>query len=143
MALSDQRQSGNLISPTVGKIQFLKRGFSIQLESVDYDQNGIALTGFVGNPTSLLVTNLTLVFTARKPLRLSKDAYLKQRHGMEASHFPGGDVIGSGQTKPIAALMSGTRAPFAVTIPNVKQSSDGLDLTVSFSGERYSYGFRD
>lgn len=46
--------------------------------------------------------------------------------------------IGSGQTT-VRYLGPGKTASFSMTIPNVKQTSDGIQIVVSFSGERYGY----
>jgi hypothetical protein len=44
-------------------------------------------------------------------------------------------------TNPITSLSPGGRQPFNITIPNVKQTKEGIRLVVVFTGgERYSYG---
>jgi hypothetical protein len=119
----------------IGTIQFMHRGYSIQLDSVRYDANGLYLKGFIGNPTNLWISNLTLNFKAGKL--------------NPAGEWKAGDVsseatiVGAGQTSSIASLSSGSRAPFEVTIPNVRQVPSPADqptIYMWFSGERYSYG---
>jgi hypothetical protein len=48
------------------------------------------------------------------------------------------DPIGVAQAK-VPVVMPGSTAEFRATIPNVRQTSEGIDLVVWFSGERYSY----
>ena len=49
-----------------------------------------------------------------------------------------GIEIGSGQAD-IGYLGPGRTAAFSLTIPNVKQTPDGLQIVASFTGERYNY----
>lgn len=39
----------------------------------------------------------------------------------------------------VGVLNPGSTAFFEVTIPNVQQTSDNIEVAVSFSGERYQY----
>jgi hypothetical protein len=121
------------INTKVGEIQFLRRGYSIVLEGVNYTQDGLRLKGYVGNPTNLSISNLTLNFRAYKPLDEYRYDYLKRSGRFKM------DPIGEAQSSPIASLAPGTIELFEVTIPNVKQTKDGIRLTVSFFGERYGY----
>ncbi|HXO43349.1 MAG TPA: hypothetical protein VN999_18000 [Thermoanaerobaculia bacterium] len=126
-------QKGAEIEPTVGAIQFLQPGYSLELERVDYGSNGLSLNGHLGNHTLLWLSSLTLNFGARKQL---SDKELSPED--PASSWLGPDVIGTGQASPIATLGPGMRASFAVTIPNVSQK-ERATLIVWFSGERYQY----
>ena len=128
----------NVITPDVGTIQFLKRGgYSIQLDTAKYTNEGLELAGFVGNPTNLWVSNLSLKFSAQKELYQYRDDYDKD----EFSFYFGPQAIGEAQSSPIMSLTPGGRQPFNVTIPNVKQTKEGIRLVVVFTGgERYSYG---
>ena len=126
----------DVIEPKVGTIQFLRRGFSIELERVNYSPAGLELQGFIGNPTNLWITQLTLDFWAYH--RAMKDKFTATPWDDRWFFLP--DSIGHAQSPTIPLLSPGERARFAVTIPNVAQTKDGFELTVSFSGERYSYG---
>ena len=127
----------NAITPDVGTIQFLKRGgYSIQLEAAKYTNEGLQLEGYVGNPTNIWVSNLSLKFSAQKNLYQYRDDFDKD----EFSFYFGPPAIGEAQCSPITSLTPGARQPFNVTIPNVKQTKEGIRLVVAFTGERYSYG---
>jgi hypothetical protein len=124
------------ITPDVGTIQFLKRGFSIELESIKYTADGLYLKGFIGNPLILWVSTLTIKFTVTKPLYEYKDEFAAKPYFF----FIGLQPIGEAQTSPIASLAPKTKVPFEVTIPNVKQTKEGIRIAVAFTGERYAYG---
>jgi hypothetical protein len=49
------------------------------------------------------------------------------------------DQIGQAQAPTIPVLAPGEQEPFEITIPNVTQQTDGLELVVTFPGEIYSY----
>jgi hypothetical protein len=49
--VSDYENSIDLLSPDVGVIQFMKHGYSVRFDSVNYNANGLELTGTIGNPT--------------------------------------------------------------------------------------------
>lgn len=140
VAANADSASANRIRPDVGTIQFLRSGYSIQLESVAYNANGMYLAGCIGNPTNLWLSNLTIRFTARPPFYLAREAFMKAAPDSFERLYVSADKIGSAQTKPIARLGPGTCERFDVTVPNVKQTKDGVDVRVSFTGERYSYG---
>lgn len=125
---------GNTISIEVGVIQFLERGYSVHLESVDYTEAGLVVTGRIGNPTNLWISSLTLNFRAVRPEYTAREEYLKK----EFRFFLGPEEIGKAQTF-IGLVEPGRTAPFRLTIPNVKQTSERIQLVVKFSGERYSY----
>ena len=131
---------GDVISTEVGVIQFLKRGYSIAFDSAQYIQDGLVLTGRVGNPTNLLISTLTLDFTARCPIYTAREKYLRSKmrflYALYKNFEP--DIIGKAQVS-VGILGPGSTAGFRVTIPNVKQTSEATELLVSFSGERYSY----
>lgn len=124
------------ITPDVGTIQFLKRGYSIELESVKYTGEGLTLKGFIGNATNLSLTNLTLKFTVTKPLYAYRDEF----RSSDWFFFFGLQPIGEAQTSPIESLLPRSKGPFEVTIPNVKQTKEGVRIELRFTGERYSYG---
>jgi hypothetical protein len=137
LAVRTKDQEEDAITTDVGTIQFMKRGYSIQLENVKYTVDGLALKGFVGNPLNLSLTNLTLKFTATKPLYAYRDDYRSDEFGF----LFGPQSIGEAQTAPIVSLAPRSREAFEVTIPNVKQIKEGVRIVVRFTGERYSYGF--
>jgi hypothetical protein len=132
--VTDYNAAEDFVQPTVNTIQFLRRGYSIFLERVEYTQNGLVLSGQVGNPTHLWISSLALNFSARPyPYKI--------REKWDKSGFPWWDAdwnIGTAQTT-VGALNPGSTTPFEVTIPNVKQTSDTIQIAVSFSGERYQY----
>ncbi len=136
-------RSASEIQPTVGTIQFITRGFSIELGTVSYTSEGLQLAGFVGNPTNLTVHGLSLTFTAKSyMLSPTRDTFLKNPPPDigDLVLIPSHPEIGHAQSAPTPVLLPGTRAPFSVAVPNVKQSTDGIRLEVAFSGaERYSY----
>jgi hypothetical protein len=126
----------NVITPDVGVIQFLKRGgYSIQLNTVKFTGDGLHLEGLIGNPTHLWLSNLSLKFLATKNLYEYQDDFAKD----EFSFFFGPQAVGEAQCSPISSLSPGGTQPFEVTIPNVKQTKNGIRMTVAFTGERYSY----
>ena len=67
------------IIPDVGTIQFLRRGYSIEIEAAKYTADGLTLQGSVGNPLNLTLHNLTLKFTARFRWK-SAQSYAPQSH---------------------------------------------------------------
>ena len=134
-AAVQSKSDESAIAPEVGTIQFMKRGYSIHLENVRYGADGLSLKGHIGNPLNLTLTNLTLRFVVTKNLYDYRSEFVKD----EFSFFIGPEPIGQAQTSPIDILSPGTRAPFDVTVPNVKQTKDGIRVVVSFTGERYSY----
>ena len=144
-ALASVSTSAASVEPAVATIQFIKRGFSVEFDSVQYTAEGLRLSGFIGNPTHLTVSQVAIRFAAsQRPLSPSYEDYMKGQVSLEATKgwviLPGHIEMGHGESAPIAALYPGTRAAFQVTVPNVKQSSDGFLLEASFTGtERYSY----
>jgi hypothetical protein len=127
----------DFVDPTVGVIQFLRRGYSIEFETVNYTQDGLYLSGHFGNPTNLTLSNLTLVLSARPYFtdEIRKSWEKAQKPPFWLIEWE----IGSGQTSVIPTIMPKTSFPFYVTIPNVKQTKESFHIAVTFSGERYSY----
>jgi hypothetical protein len=131
--VSDYNHDNNLLTPEVGTIQFLKRGYSVVFDSVTYTQNGLQIGGTIGNPTQLALSSLTLKLAAIPFLydvreKIEKDGFFLYS-GLE---------IGSGEAS-IGSLGPGQTQTFPLTIPNVRQTADGIQIVASFSGERYSY----
>lgn len=128
------RNEKDEISLNVGTIQFLRRGYSIRLDSIEYGSNGLTLTGQVGNPTQLWISNLSINFVAATPFDF--DDWMKSKPEALLK------VIGTGQTPSINTLAPGKTTTFRVTIPNLRQVPDGKKqpaIFVNFSGELYSY----
>jgi hypothetical protein len=124
----------------VGIVQFLRKGYSIELERANYTADGLNLRGYVGNPTNLWISTLTLNFEVGKPLvQYEADFLAAVRSGRGANFREIFKPIGSSQSSMVASLGPGTSEPFEVTVPNVKQTKEKVRLTVWFSGERYSY----
>ena len=63
--VSDYNNGQDFVQPDVNIIQFLRHGYSITFDKVEYTQNGLALSGQVGNPTHLWISSLALNFSAR------------------------------------------------------------------------------
>ena len=128
--------STDFVTPDINTIQFLRRGYSIIFDSVQYTQNGLVLSGNVGNPTQLWISSLALNVSARPYPYKIRDKWLKD--GYQWSWWNDDWSLGKGQTT-VGTLSPGTSTPFHVTIPNVKQTSDNIQIAVWFSGERYLY----
>ena len=133
--------SFDTIDLNVGTIQFLQRGYTIELESVNYGPAGVEIQGHVGNPTNLSLSSVTLNFTVYKPLYAKHDEYIAQLR--ERQQKPGTfvwllpDEIGRAQAPTILTLAPKGREHFTVTVPNVTQTKEGVMVALSFSGERY------
>lgn len=132
--VTDYNDSNDFVQPTVGSIQFLRHGYSISFDHVEYTQNGLVLSGRVGNATQLWISSLALNFSARPYPYKIKDKFAKETFPW----WPEDWNIGSAQTS-VGVLNPGSTASFTTTIPNVKQTADGMEIAVSFSGERYQY----
>ena len=92
----------------------------------------------LANPTHLTISNLSLKFTATKQLYQYREDFDKDKDGMMM--FFGPPEIGDAPS----VLRSLFSCPvltqtFDVTVPNVKQTTEGVRLVVAFSGERYNY----
>jgi hypothetical protein len=68
-------EGGNLVTPEVNTIQFLRRGYSISFDSVQYTQEGLALSGTIGNPNQLWIGSLALKFAARPYVYTFRDKW--------------------------------------------------------------------
>ena len=132
------RESFNVIQPETKTIQFLRRGCcSIQLDQVAYEPGGLRLAGYVGNPSSVYLVNVRLKFSARK-WASSIDYVHFQSKGVPFLWTP--QEIGFARTNDIEIIPPGERRRFEVTIPNVKQTREGIQLYVSLASEHYSWG---
>jgi hypothetical protein len=68
--------------------------------------------------------------------------FYEYRNEFRADRFSSGVYsLGEAQSSPIASLTPRSRGSFEVTIPNVKQTKEGLRIGMTFTGERYSYQF--
>ena len=137
-AASQYAKSEGLASPDVGVIQFLNNGYSIHFDTVRYTQEGLFLSGRIGNPKELNVSTITINFSVRPYPYFVRSKWEKDKSGSFYPYF-GGYEIGSAQTSVSGNLMGGFTLPFSVTIPNVKQTKDPIQIAVAFSGERYNY----
>ena len=138
--VTDYNNSSDFVLPQVNTIQFLRRGFSVDFDTVKYTQEGLLLSGTIGNGTELYVSTLAVSFTARPYPYQIRDRWEKAASA-NRDFIPwwfSDWNIGSGQST-VGTLNPGSSAPFSVTIPNVKQTSDTIEIAVSFSGERYLY----
>jgi hypothetical protein len=127
------------VEPSVGTIQFLRRGYTIELTKVNYTPGGLDLAGFIGNPTQILISSLTLEFTVQNSRSDQREKFFRDKSPFRFFALLG-EPIGKAQAPTIDILPPGGRQPFQVTIPNVRQTQEGFQLTVAFSGDRYSYG---
>jgi hypothetical protein len=127
------------VEPSVGTIQFLRRGYTVEFTKVNYTPGGLVLDGFIGNPTQIWISSLTLQLTAYEPRSAQRTRFFREK-SHDSLFFFFEESIGSAQTETIDSLPPGGRQPFHVTIPNIRQTKEGFQLTVAFSGERYSYG---
>ena len=133
--VADYLRGADFISIQVGTIQFLRHGYSITLDSARYSQDGLTLSGTIGNPTQVWISSLTLNFSVRPyPYQV------RGKWNKETFVFwnPSDFEIGRAQVN-VGQLNAGSTTPFSLTIPNVKQTSEELQVAVWFSGERYTY----
>lgn len=65
------------VQPNVNTIQFLRRGYSIDFDSVTYTQDGLVLNGVVGNATNLWISGLALDMTAQPYPYKIRDKWLQ------------------------------------------------------------------
>jgi hypothetical protein len=134
-AENDYLRGMDFVTIQIGVIQFLRRGFSIDFDSAKYTQDGLVLSGTIGNPTQLWINTLTLNFSARPYAYQVREKWNKDNFIFwNTSDFE----IGKAQVN-IGTLNSGSTSLFSVTIPNVKQTKDEPQIAAWFSGERYSY----
>jgi len=124
----------DLLAPQVGTIQFLKRGYSVTFDTVEYTANGLLLKGRIGNPLNIWIGSLTLRFDARPSILSLTDKWQQSNKWRWNDDWN----IGSAQTS-VGTLAPGTTTPFQVTIPNVRQTPEAVDIAVAFMGERYMY----
>lgn len=133
-AVDEYNAANDFMEPTVNTIQFMRRGYSIVFDTVQYTQEGLVLSGRLGNPTHLWISSLALKFAARPFPYQVRDKWAKNKFLFFLDNLD----IGTGQTT-IGSIGPGTTSFFNVTIPNVRQTKENFQLVVSFSGERYSY----
>lgn len=134
-SVNDYNHGSDFVTVDIGTIQFLRRGFSITFDSANYSENGLTLSGTLGNPTQLWITSLTLNLSARPYPYQVRNKWDKDKFIFwNTSDFQ----MGSAQVN-VGVLNPGATTPFTVTIPNVKQTKDQPEIAVWFSGERYSY----
>jgi len=132
--VSNYNIDNDLVTPDLGTIQFMHRGYTISFSNITYGQNGLQVSGTLGNPTQLTISSLTLKLSARPYFYKVKDKILKDFFFVYSGDFE----IGSGQAN-VGFLFPGKTETFSMTIPNVKQTPDGFQIAASFTGERYSY----
>jgi hypothetical protein len=134
-AVNDYLRNADFIIPDIGSIQFLRRGYSITLDSAQYAQDGLVLKGNIGNATQLYLNSLTLNFSARPyPYEVREKWKTKRYIFWNQSEFE----IGNAQVQ-VGTLNPGATTSFSVTIPNIKQTPNKPQIAVWFSGERYLY----
>ena len=133
--VTDYNSVNDLLTPDVGVIQFMKRGYTVTFDKLNYTANGLEVSGTVGNPTQLNLSSINLKLSARPFPYQVKDKLKKDPFFFYISD---GFDIGSAQAT-VFFLGAGRTESFSMTIPNVKQTKDGFQIAVQFSGERYSY----
>lgn len=126
----------DVITPSVGSIQFLKSGYTVSIESLSYSSAGIQLSGLIGNPRLLNLSSLTLELTAQRPR-------WGRRKDWETNPFDFTFDHGFGTAEvAVGDLRYGQRAAFHAVIPNVKQEKDSsFVIKVGFKGERFAFPF--
>jgi hypothetical protein len=134
-AITDYDAGTDFVTADIGSIQFLRRGFSISFDSANYSQDGLDLTGTIGNPTQLAISSLSLHFSVRPYPYSVRDKWEKEGF---LFYNPSEFEIGNGQVN-VGYLGPGSTAAFSVTVPNVKQTKESQQIAVWFSGERYTY----
>lgn len=128
-----------VLEPTVGTIQFLPQGYSLQFSLVDYLDDALLLEGLFGNPSNLYLQNITLRLTAFEPFYSMREEFMSTDPKVRWWAISR-TTIGTGQSEAITLLPPGTTAFFRVRIPNVKQGGEKIELDAKLTGERYSYG---
>lgn len=128
--------SDDYVAPVVNTIQFFHDGYSLQFTNLDYTQNGLAITGEIGNPNQFDISNLTLTFAVRPYPEKIRDKWAQS--GMHLVGWSPDWDLGRVQAK-VGNLAAGQTAKFNVTIPGLKQPSDPIRIAILFSGEHYQY----
>jgi hypothetical protein len=128
------QRTEDLLTPEVGTMQFLKRGYSITFDTVEYTANGLLLKGRIGNPLNIWIGSLTLRFDARPSIYSLTDKW----HQSNKWRWNDEWNIGSAQTA-VGTLAPRATTSFQVTIPNVKQTPEAVEIAVAFAGESYTY----
>lgn len=131
---TEYARDNDLLTPDVGVIQFMRRGYSVTFDRIDYTANGLEVSGTLGNPTQLTLSGINFKLSARPYLYQIREKVEKNEFYLYSSEME----IGSGQTA-ISYLGPGKTATFTVTIPNVKQTKEGIQIVATFSNERYAY----
>lgn len=70
----------DFVEPKVNMIQFTHKGYSVYFESVEYTQDGLVLSGQVGNPTELWISSLALNMTARPNPGKIRDKWKEKKY---------------------------------------------------------------
>lgn len=137
--LKDVTWLGGSIIPNANVIQFLNNGFSIEFEQVIYEPAGLHLIGYFGNPKFLTLHDVRLRFSARKNAPLEDFRKGSNETVGDLTGSRSLEEIGIAAAPVITIIRPGTRERFDVTIPNVRYTKDGLTLSVSLDGGRYTY----
>ncbi|MGE5322926.1 MAG: hypothetical protein ACM3SW_08695 [Actinomycetota bacterium] len=128
--------SDDYVAPVVNTIQFFHDGYSLQFTSLEYTQNGLVLSGEIGNPNQFSVTNLTLTFAVRPYPEAIRQKW--SRSGMHLVGWSPDWDLGRARVN-IGDLAAGRTKRFAVTVPGIKQSPEPVRVAILFSGEHYQY----
>ncbi len=107
---TDYLFAGDFVEPKVNTIQFPRRGYSIVFDAVQYTQEGLELSGRIGNPTQLWISLLAVNFTARPYVYKVEEKWKKQSFPWWSDEWN----IGSGQVA-IGLLNPGSASAFHVT----------------------------
>lgn len=136
-AMDDHNRLSHEVNLDVGVIQFIAGGYSITLDSVTYEPNGVTLVGRLGNQNALQISSLTLNLEVRRQFWKRHDEFVRTRGGFDF-YFSDSTSIGKAQVA-LGQLPAGAQIAFRASIPNVKQTQEKYALDVGFTGERYSY----
>jgi hypothetical protein len=107
-AVNSYVRDADFVTVQIGTIQFLRRGFSVSCDSARYTQDGLVLSGTIGNPTQLWINSLTLNFSVRPYAYQVREKWNKdQLIFRNTSDFE----IGKAQVT-VGTLMPGSTASF-------------------------------
>lgn len=130
------------VEANTGTMQFFRdRTLSMTFDKVEYLPSGLHLHGYVGNSSNIEIDSASLKFNAMdQPFKLRNDWEKKDDLNRDLYSWSP-PTIGNAQTPTLPNLPPGHQDEFDVTIPNVKQNKDGINVTLALQNERYSYPF--
>lgn len=128
--------SDDYVAPVVNTIQFFHDGYSLQFTKLDYTQNGLVISGELGNPNQFSIRHLTLTFAVRPYPEKIRAKWTQS--GMHLVGWSPDWDLGRAQLS-VGDLPAGRTANFKVTVPGINHASDPVRIAILFSGEHYQY----